>query len=647
MAHAKMTDTEVPIEDVRPETSRLHRTRLVVYPITAVALLLVANQVFLLRIAGFQLPSTGFYYALIGMFFAVLFLTFPMRAADEYRVPFYDWIFSAVSLGAGFYFASIAGDIINRGWDFSAPVLPTLLALALFLLILEGLRRTGGTVLFLICLAFAVFPTFADHMPGLLWGSQYTPRETLSAFVMGSGAIVGVPVQVVSELVIGYLLFGAALTVTGGGKFFMDFASALMGRARGGPAKVSIISSGLFGSLSGSVVSNVISTGAFTIPTMKRCGYPPHYAGAVEACASTGGSIMPPVMGAAGFIMASFLNVPYATVVSAAILPAILFYAALLLQVDAYAARNNLSGMPQEELPRLGPTLRKGWPHLVGVLMLVALILFAHMERSAPFFSAGFMLAVAILRKPSAFWSTLTETLVETGRSSAYLYGILAGIGLIVGSLSITGVGSAVSRELVFAAGDNLYLLLVFGAITSFVLGMGMTASACYIFLAIILGPALTQQGLDLVASHLFILYWGMLSYITPPVALAAVVAAGIAGSGNLRTGIQAMRLGSVLFILPFAFVLNPALILRGEPLAVLTSIGTAGISIWLIACSFEGYLHFVGRLGRLPRLVLGAAGFSLLIPETHTDLLGLALFVAVLAYAAVRKRMRRGAQAA
>lgn len=639
-----MSDTDVPLHDVRPETSRLQQTRLVVYPITALALLLVANQVFLLRIAGFQLPSTGFYYALIGMFFSVLFLTFPMRRADEYRIPIYDWIFSAVALFSGFYFASIAGDIINRGWDFSAPALPTLLAAALFLLILEGLRRTGGTVLFTICLAFAAFPTFADHMPGLLWGSQYTPRETLSAFVMGSGAIVGVPVQVVSELVIGYLLFGAALTVTGGGRFFMDFASALMGRARGGPAKVSIISSGLFGSLSGSVVSNVISTGAFTIPTMKRCGYPPHYAGAIEACASTGGSIMPPVMGAAGFIMASFLNVPYATVVSAAVLPAVLFYATLLLQVDTYAARNDLSGLPQEELPRLGPTLKRGWPHLVGVLMLVALILFAHMERSAPFLSAGFMLTVAILRKPFAFWGTLTETLLETGRSSAYLYGILAGIGLIVGSLSITGVGSAVSRELVFAAGDNLYLLLVFGAITSFILGMGMTASACYIFLAIILGPALNQQGLDLVASHLFILYWGMLSYITPPVALAAVVAAGIAGSGNLRTGMQAMRLGSVLFILPFSFVLNPALILRGEPLDVLMSAGTAGVAVWLIACSFEGYLHFIGCLPPLLRLILGAAGLTLLIPEAHTDLLGLGLFAVVIISSFVRQRLRPSA---
>ncbi|RPE70929.1 TRAP transporter 4TM/12TM fusion protein [Pacificibacter maritimus] len=645
MADQVTTETDIALATDLPVTSRLHQARWVVFPITALALLLVANQVFLLRIAGFQLPSTGFYYALIGMFFCVLFLTFPMRHSEALRVPVHDWVFSAISLGTGIYFASIAGDIINRGWDFEAPILPTLAALALFVLILEGLRRTGGTVLFYICLVFAVFPIVADYMPGLLWGSQYTPRETLSAFVMGSGAIVGVPVQVVSELVIGYLLFGAALTVTGGGKFFMDFASALLGQARGGPAKVSIISSGLFGSLSGSVVSNVISTGAFTIPTMKRCGYPPHYAGAVEACASTGGSIMPPVMGAAGFIMASFLNVPYATVVSAAILPAVLFYAALLLQVDAYAARNGLAGLPKEELPDLGKTLRKGWPHLVGVLMLVGLILFAQMERSAPFISAGFMLTFAILRSPKQTWTLLAETVLEAGRSSAYLYGILAGIGLIVGSLSITGVGSSVSRELVFAAGDNVYLLLVFGAITSFVLGMGMTASACYIFLAIILGPALTQQGLDIVASHLFILYWGMLSYITPPVALAAVVAAGIAGSGNLRTGMKAMRLGSILFILPFAFVLNPALILRGDLWEILQSVGTAGVAIWLIACAFEGYLHFIGRLPQLVRVLSGGAGLCLLVPEARTDILGLGLCLCVVIFGVISRKRTALAQ--
>lgn len=645
MTDAAMTDTDLPGQDMRPEITRLHQTRWLVFPLTAAGLLLVLNQVFLLRIAGFQLPSTGFYYALIGIFFAVLYLTFPMRRADEFRVPVYDYLFAAISLGAGCYFASIAGDIINRGWDYAAPLAPTLLSLALFVLILEGLRRTGGMILFCICLAFAVFPTFADYMPGILWGSQYTPVETLSAHVMGSGSIVGVPVQVVSELVIGYLLFGAALTVTGGGQFFMDFASALLGRARGGPAKVSIISSGLFGSLSGSVVSNVISTGAFTIPTMKRCGYPPAYAGAVEACASTGGSIMPPVMGAAGFIMASFLNVPYATVVSAAILPAVLFYAALLLQVDAYAARNGLSGLPEEELPKLGPVLRAGWPHLAGVLMLVGLILFFHMERSAPFISAGFMLVMSVLRAPGKIWTTLSETLVETGRSGAYLYGILAGIGLIVGSLSITGVGSSVSRELVFAAGDNVYLLLVFGALTSFVLGMGMTASACYIFLAIILGPALTSQGLDIVASHLFILYWGMLSYITPPVALAAVVAAGIAGSGGMRTGMRAMRLGSVLFLLPFAFVLNPALILRGEPLEVLQAVCTAGLAIWLISAAFEGYLHFVKRLSGWMRILAGVAGVTLLIPEGHSDLIGLAL-AAVLIGVGLLRRPGTGAPA-
>ncbi|MGX1309239.1 TRAP transporter 4TM/12TM fusion protein [Amorphus suaedae] len=601
--------------------------------LTLASLALVVNQVFLIRAFGFQLISTGYYYALIGSFLCIVFLLFPAREADANRMPFYDVVLAVAVLACGLYFASQAESIISRGWDFVAPPLPTAMACVLFILVLEALRRTSGLTLFILCTFFGVFPIFADHMPGILWGTQYSVLEAVRAHVMGVGSIVGIPIGVVSDLLIGYLVFGATLTATGGGRFFMDFASALLGGARGGPAKVSIISSALFGSLSGSVISNVISTGSFTIPTMRRCGYPASYAAAIESCASTGGTIMPPVMGAAGFIMASFLNIPYSTVVSAALVPAVLFYAALLLQVDAYAAKKGLAGLPKDQLPSLWPTLRDGWPHLGGLILLVVLILFFHMERTAPFISAGLMALVAILKEPRQVFATLERIVFESGRSAAYLFGILAGIGLIVGALSITGVGSSVSRELIFHAGGNTALLLIFGAITSFVLGMGMTASACYIFLAIILGPALTGQGLDEIGSHLFILYWGMLSYITPPVALAAVTAAVIAGSNSLETGIKAMRLGSILFVLPFAFVLNPALILRGEPVEVVMAVATATLAIWLISCAFEGYLHYFGRLTAVLRIAVGVAGALMLIPEGRSDVVGLVIALAVFGY--------------
>lgn len=622
------------IDDVAIPRARHSRAAgIAVIALTGLSLLLVINQTFLIRAFGFQLISTGYYYALIGSFLCMAFLLFPGRAADRDRLPLYDVVLSVLVLCCGVYFASQAEHIISRGWDFQAPPLPTAMAGLFFLLVLEALRRTSGAALFILCFLFGLFPIFAGYMPGVLWGTQYSILEALSAHVMGVGSIVGIPIKVISELLIGYLLFGATLTATGGGRFFMDFSSALMGQARGGPAKVSIISSALFGSLSGSVVSNVISTGSFTIPTMRRCGYPASYAAAVESCASTGGSIMPPVMGAAGFIMASFLNVPYATVVSAAIIPALLFYGALLLQVDAYAANKGLAGLEKNQIPPLGKTLVQGWQHLAGLLLLIVLILFFHMERTGPFICSGLMIAAAVIKMPSAALRIVANIIFETGRSGAYLYGILAGIGLIVGALSITGVGSSISRELVFHAGGNIPLLLIFGAITSFVLGMGMTASACYIFLAIILGPALTLQGLDEVGSHLFILYWGMLSYITPPIALAAVTAAVIAGSDSLETGLKAMRLGSVLFVLPFAFVLNPALIGRGEMTEIILAIATASCAIWLISCAFEGYLHYFGRLNGATRILIGSAGALMLIPEVRSDTAGLALTIGVYAF--------------
>ncbi len=609
--------------------SRAAQVRPAIIILTLIAFVLVCNQIFLLRIAGFQLVATGYFYALIGFFIAMVFLVFPARKNSDDRLPWYDIVCAALTLVIGLYFASNAEQSIARGWDFEAPFLPTAAAVVMLLLVLEALRRTGGLVLLFMCLFFAAYPIFADSMPGILWGVQTSVLETVRSHVMGIGSIVGIPIRVVSNLVIGYLLFGATLAATGGSTFFMDFAGALMGRTRGGPAKVSIVASGFFGSLSGSVISNVISTGSFTIPTMRRCGYPPTYAAAVEACASTGGSIMPPVMGAAAFIMATFLNIPYANVVAAAAIPAVLFYVTLLLQVDAYAARNNLQGLPEESVPSMRATMRAGWHHLAGLILMVVLILFFHMERTAPFVSAGFILFVTVVKSPKATLGTFADVLVETGKSSAYLYGILAGVGLIVGGLSFTGVGSSVSRELLQYAGDSVALLLVFGAITSFVLGMGMTASACYIFLAIIMGPALVAQGLDPLASHLFILYWGMLSYITPPVALAAVSASVIAESDAFKTGVKAMRIGAVLFLLPFAFVINPALIGQGAVVDVVLAVSTALLAIWLVSCAFERYMHWVGPLSQVPRLAIGVAGLLLLMPETMTDIIGFCLMIA------------------
>jgi TRAP transporter 4TM/12TM fusion protein len=608
--------------------------------LSALGLLLSVNQVFNLGLGGFRPVSTAYYYLMIGLFLAVGFLAFPARKG-QLRVRWFDWVLSALVLAASLWMASRAQTIIDRGWNQDAPVEATWLAGLYVLLALEGVRRTGETILLVFCLVFACYPLYAGHMPGFLWGVQLDLGQTVREHVYGLESVIGIPMQVVSDTLVGFIVFGVVLASTGGSAFFMDFASSLMGRSRGGPAKVAIVSSGLFGMLSGSPTSNVLTTGTMTIPTMKRCGYDPTYAGAVEACASTGGCLMPPVMGAAAFIMASFLNVPYAEVVTAAFLPAILFYLALMVQADLYAARQGLRGVGADEVPRLGRTLARGWYYILALVGLTLLLLVWRVEAEAPFWVSLFLLAVAVLRaRATGFgWRAFAQLVVDVGQAIAQLVCLIAGIGLIVGAMSVTGVANSFSRELVQYAGGNLALLLAAGALTSFILGMGMTASACYIFLAIVLAPALVQVGIDPMAAHMYIFYWGIVSFITPPVALAAIAAASIAKADAMAVGFKALRVGSVLLLLPVLFVLQPALILKGAPLTVLQASVTATLAVVLLAAAFEGYLWRLGRLPMWARGGFGLAGLLLFIPEGYTDLVGALLAAAVATAVALSRR--------
>ncbi|MFS4581783.1 TRAP transporter permease [Phaeobacter sp. C3_T13_0] len=594
---------------------------------------IIVNQIFNLNTFGFAPISTAYYYIVIGLFLAVAFLNYPAREMDQTRVRWYDWALAAVAFSICMFFAFSAHDILNRGWEYQAPSYVTIQAALLVLLSLEAVRRCAGLPLFIICTVFAVFPLFAGHMPGFLWGVQLTPGEAVLSHALGVESIIGIPIRVIADLLIGFIVFGVALTVSGGGVFFMDLASALMGHARGGPAKVAILSSGFFGSLSGSVISNVISTGSMTIPTMKRCGYPPAYAGAVESCASTGGALMPPVMGSVAFVMASFMNVPYADIMVAATVPALLFYLVLLIQTDCYAARHGLKGVPRDQLPKLWHVLRSGWVFLISLVALVVMLLATSAEAKAPFYVTILLLITAMIRQRKAgAWRPIAQLIVETGTTIALLVGVLAGVGMVVGALAITGVGNAFSRELLQYAGGNPYLLLVFGALTSFILGMGMTVSACYIFLAVVLAPALVQAGFSQMSSHLFILYWAMLSYITPPVAMAAVAASSIAKSSAMKTGVTAMRLGAILFVLPFLFVLKPSLILQGETSDIIVSVSTAILSILMLSAASERYIYILNRTARSwEALVLLAGGLCLLIPDLPTDLIGLAALAVVM----------------
>ena len=595
-------------------------------------LAVIVVQTFNLPLFGvFPLLANRYYYVIIGLFLAAAFLITPARRAFPVDPPVgpVDLGLVALSLLSCGYLALQAETIITRGWDVVAPPQAAAVAGVLVLLSLEAVRRAAGILLMVICGVFAAYPLFAESMPAFLWGPSFTLTETAAAHAMGMESIIGIPLRVVADTLVGFIIFGSVLAGMGGGQFFMDLSLALMGRTRGGAAKVAIMSSGLFGSLSGSVISNVLTTGRLTIPSMKRAGYPPAYAAAAEACASTGGTLMPPVMGAVAFIMASFLDVAYTTIMIAALVPALLYYLALLLQVDLYAARTGLSGESRADETAMLGVLAAGWHHLAALGALITL-LFTHSPSRAAYYATALMLLLALLRhRRLPKLSGVMDLLQDVTGNIAHLVATLCGIGMVVGALAITGVGGAFSRELIQYGGENVPLLLVLGAITSFVLGMGMTVSACYIFLATLLAPALVELGLDPIGSHLFVLYWGMLSYITPPVALAAITAAQIAGASGMKAGFKAMRLGGTLFVLPFVFVYQPALLLNGTGPEILVTVGTTAAGLALISCAFEAYLYGVGQIGKTLRAVLFVAGGLLLIPDRTAEIAGLGMLAA------------------
>ena len=605
---------------------------------SSIAILLAVNQIFKLRILGFLPIENGYLYYLLACYLSLAFILFPAtKNSLRDRIPWYDILLCLASVVINLYFATRAIDMIRLGWEYSAPFIPTLFSVMIWAMVIEAVRRTSGPPLAIVCLVFSFYPLYTGFLPGFLGGQDFNFLATATIHAMSINSILGVPLNVVGTLLIGFILFGVVLQGTGGGDFFLKISEAMFGQARGGPAKVAVVASSLFGSLSGSAISNVITTGSITIPTMKKTGYAPHYAAAIEACASTGGAIMPPVMGAAAFVMAAFMGRPYAEIVVAAIIPSLLYYMGLFFQIDTHAVKIGLKGLPKDELPSMKETLKEGW-YFVFVLVVLFYFLFTlRVEAWAPFYASLMLIALSYFRRESRVTlKKLVEIIVDAAKVMTELTAILAAVGLIVGALSVTGVAFAFSRELVAAVGSNLILLLLAGAFTSFILGFGMTSTACYIFLAIVLAPALIKVGVDPMAAHFFVLYFGIVSFITPPVALAAYAAAGISGSDPMKTGFTAMRLGIITFIIPFMFVYSPALLGQGGAVIVIYSFITAGIGVYFISSALEAYLIRVGKLSVLSRVILSVGSLMLVTPEWRTDLAG----VTVIAFAVLIARI-------
>lgn len=565
--------------------------------------------------------ETEYFYFMLALLLPLAYIIYPLFKSQADYIPWHDQLLALVAFLVPAYFAFRGNDILEVGWEYDAPQHAKYLAFVLWAIVLEATRRAGGNAIFAICLVVSVYPMVSEFAPGFLAGDNVDPEVTAGFHMFGTESTLGIPMNAFANLVVGFLVFGVALQYTGGGAFFLNLAFALLGRRRGGPAKVAIFASGLMGSMSGSVITNVLTTGVMSIPAMKKVGFRPSYAAGVEACASTGGVLMPPVMGATAFVMATFLEIPYASIIIAAAFPSILYYLALFMQIDAYAAREGLRGLTEDELPKLGQVLRDGWYFVFVFILLIVMLLYMQREAQAPYYASVLLLVINQLA-PKHRWDfkRLMEFIRGVGTLFAELAALLAGVGLIIGALTLTGKVGSLTYELVRVAGDSTILLLVMGAITSFVLGIGMTVTAAYLFLAVTMAPALTNSGLDPLAVHLFMMYWGMISFITPPVAIGAYAAASVAQADPLKTGFEAMRLGSIIYFVPFFFVLNPALIGNGTLVEVVTVFSAAVVGIVLISAGLQGYVYRIGAisdsvLGYVTRFILVAGGVVMALP--------------------------------
>jgi TRAP transporter 4TM/12TM fusion protein len=524
----------------------------------------------------------------------ITFLTLPFRnaLADDPGVPWYDVVLALVSLAIGLYvFFNYASILSSLGVVTTEKVVIGALGI---LLLFEATRRQVGWSMVLVGAVALAYVYFGHYLSGP-FEARVIRWERLATYnYFNSGAIFGTPLFVAASIVTSFIVFGQSLFMIGGGQAIADFSLALMGRRNGGPAKVAIVASALFGSLSGSASANVATTGIVTIPMMKRVGYNAERAAAVEAVASTGGLVLPPVMAATGFLMAEFLAIPYSQVAIAAALPALFIYLCLFCQVDMEARKFNLGIEDTAELPSLKKSLRGVGPVVIPFAILLYTLFVLNWNPAASAFSAAFSTVVlsVIFKRGLEGLNGVWEALAKAGEATVFVAVMSAIAGLVVGCLGLTGLGSSLSHLLVTIAGSNVLLLLLFAAIGCIIIGMGVPVTATYIILIILIGPAMVRVGVDALAAHMFVFYFGTLSFLTPPVCLAVFVAAGIAEARPMTTAVHALRYAVVAIIIPFAFIYNESYLLQGNLVDNLHAIFAGVCGILLMSAALVGYFR-------------------------------------------------------
>lgn len=503
-----------------------------------------------------------------------------------------------------------------------------LFAILLIIAIFEACRRKMGNPLVIITLVFVAYAFLGKYIPGFLNQPGMTLKKFTSLVYLTTDGIFGSPLYASASYVVLFVLLGAIMSVSGIGDYMTNLATSLFGHMRGGPAKVAVVASGFFGSISGSPTANVIGTGTFTIPMMKKNGFEPEFAAAVEATASTGGAIMPPIMGSTAFIMAEMLGIPYTAVAKAALIPAILYFLAVLFGVDIYAAKHGLKGIPRSQLPKVRSMLKQIYMLAPLIFLIFCMAVFnMTIVRSGLLTIIVTLVLVEINPKTRMTKEQWLQIPVQTVKSAVSVGIACAMAGIISGVIMGSGLGYRISSILTSVAGTSMLLLLVLTMVVSLIMGMGVPTTAAYLVLASLVAPTMIQLGIPPLAAHMFIFYFGCISSITPPVALAAYAGAGLAGCDPNKTGYKAFRLAFCSFLMPYLFVYNPVLLMEGGVLDILWSLVTALIGAYLLASGFEGFFfRWSLKWFERPLMILGAV--MLIVPGMVTDLVGIAIIV-------------------
>lgn len=603
-----------------------------------IAAICILYSLFHLYITFNPMPSLLQRSVHVGVGFALIFLIFPAsKKSSRKRVAWYDWIWFLLSLSGMTYLIYEYQDIVTSRGGMANSV-DVILSIITVICVLEGSRRITGWILPILASIFLLYPfvSHLDFMPDRLLTRPYDMGDIFGQLFLKTEGLYSVAIGASVTFIFLFILFGAFLARSGMGQLFNDLALALAGDKKGGPAKVAVISSGFMGSINGSALSNVVSTGAFTIPLMKKVGYHKDFAGAVEASASVGGQILPPIMGASAFIMAETTGLPYSTIALAALLPAILYYLGVIAQVHFRAGRRDLKGMAKESLPQVKEVLKARGHMLLPIVFLIYLLIQNVPVGYAAAYTIGFTVVISMLRKETRMgFKDILGALEDGARQSLAVMAACAVVGIIIGVVSLTSFGTVMTSSIVTLGAGSLLLTLILTMLASMVLGMGLPSIPAYIITATMAAPALAGFDIPILSAHMFVFYFGVFANITPPVCLAAFAGAGISGGDPMKTGYLSLKLALAGFIVPFMFIYNPAMLMidptglavtaKEFPLPpvmdIIIAVVTSVVGVIGLSAALEGY--FKGSMNSITRIILAIGALLLIYPGLITGLMG------------------------